>query len=282
MPRGPIRPPRLASLRASADAPTPERGGETFVADLKKAGASDEQAKKAQAELKGAIGRLRDDPTAATDVANEVASHPEVPAGRQRGGRGSETGHVVDPPGRAHLNGRGHLWVAGRFGRVASTCPDLLASDDPRIPFTHNARSSLRVRDGRHGSKPVRDRQTPRESRPIQVSQSLFPNCDKSSVEQTSESGKASCMLSSLVGWVLFGLVAGAIARGIHPGFDPMGYVGTILLGVMGSLLGGGIAYLLGYAASPNQGRGLDPVDHRGHRSALHRCVGGRSRRPTA
>lgn len=63
-------------------------------------------------------------------------------------------------------------------------------------------------------------------------------------------------MLSSLVGWVLFGLVAGAIARGIHPGFDPMGYVGTILLGVMGSLLGGGIAYLLGYAASPNQGAG--------------------------
>ena len=35
-------------------------------------------------------------------------------------------------------------------------------------------------------------------------------------------------MLMSVVGWVLFGLVAGAVARAIHPGFDPMGYVGTI------------------------------------------------------
>lgn len=63
-------------------------------------------------------------------------------------------------------------------------------------------------------------------------------------------------MLMSVVGWVLFGLVAGAVARAIHPGFDPMGYVGTILLGIMGSLLGGGVAYLMGYATSPTQGSG--------------------------
>jgi uncharacterized membrane protein YeaQ/YmgE (transglycosylase-associated protein family) len=63
-------------------------------------------------------------------------------------------------------------------------------------------------------------------------------------------------MLTSVVGWVLFGLVAGAIARAIHPGFDPMGYVGTIVLGITGSLLGGGIAYALGYAASPSEGSG--------------------------
>ena len=63
-------------------------------------------------------------------------------------------------------------------------------------------------------------------------------------------------MLMSVVGWVFFGLVAGAIARAIHPGFDPMGYVGTILLGITGSLLGGGVAYLLGYAASPREGSG--------------------------
>jgi hypothetical protein len=60
-----------------------ELGGETFVADLKKAGLSDEQAKKAQAELKGAIGRLRDDPSAAGDV----ASRPE---GRQAGSEVAE------------------------------------------------------------------------------------------------------------------------------------------------------------------------------------------------
>jgi uncharacterized membrane protein YeaQ/YmgE (transglycosylase-associated protein family) len=63
-------------------------------------------------------------------------------------------------------------------------------------------------------------------------------------------------MLTSVVGWVLFGLVAGAVARVIHPGFDSMGYAGTILLGVTGSLLGGGAAYLLGYGTAPTQGAG--------------------------
>lgn len=63
-------------------------------------------------------------------------------------------------------------------------------------------------------------------------------------------------MFTSVVGWVLFGLVAGAVARVIHPGFDSMGYGGTILLGITGSLLGGGVAYLLGYATSPTQGAG--------------------------
>lgn len=55
-----------------------ELGGETFVADLKKAGFSDEQARRAQSEVKGAIGRLRDDPAAAPAVARDVAGDPEV------------------------------------------------------------------------------------------------------------------------------------------------------------------------------------------------------------
>lgn len=63
-------------------------------------------------------------------------------------------------------------------------------------------------------------------------------------------------MITSIVGWVLFGLVAGAIARVIYPGFDSMGYAGTILLGITGSLLGGGVAYMLGYAPSPTRGAG--------------------------
>ena len=56
-----------------------ELGGETFVSDLKKAGLSDEQAKKAQEEVRGAIGRLRDDPKNATrDMARDAANNPEV------------------------------------------------------------------------------------------------------------------------------------------------------------------------------------------------------------
>ncbi len=62
--------------------------------------------------------------------------------------------------------------------------------------------------------------------------------------------------MGSLIGWVLFGLVAGAIARMLHPGRDSMGWMGTILLGVAGSLLGGGVAYLLRLGTSPYEPTG--------------------------
>ena len=53
-----------------------------------------------------------------------------------------------------------------------------------------------------------------------------------------------------LIGWLVFGLVAGAIARFIHPGPDPMSWAGTLILGVLGSFVGGGIAYLFGWGNS--------------------------------
>jgi len=55
----------------------------------------------------------------------------------------------------------------------------------------------------------------------------------------------------SVIGWVLFGLIAGAIARFLHPGYDTMGLGGTMVLGIVGSVLGGGIAYLLRLGTSP-------------------------------
>lgn len=76
----------VSSLRRRYDT---ELGGETFIADLKKAGLSDEQARKAQAEVKGAIGRLRDDPSASTagDVARGDAAVPQVRGGVAEGAR---------------------------------------------------------------------------------------------------------------------------------------------------------------------------------------------------
>ena len=53
-------------------------GGKTFIADLRKAGFTDEQAEKAQAEIKGTITRLRDDPSSAKDIAREAADNPDV------------------------------------------------------------------------------------------------------------------------------------------------------------------------------------------------------------
>lgn len=57
--------------------------------------------------------------------------------------------------------------------------------------------------------------------------------------------------IGMLIGWAIFGLVAGAIARLLHPGRDAMGWFGTMLLGILGSFLGGGVAYLLGFGTSP-------------------------------
>jgi uncharacterized membrane protein YeaQ/YmgE (transglycosylase-associated protein family) len=48
-----------------------------------------------------------------------------------------------------------------------------------------------------------------------------------------------------IIGWIIIGLIAGAIARWIMPGPDPMGWLGTIVLGVVGSLVGGTLLNLL-------------------------------------
>jgi len=49
----------------------------------------------------------------------------------------------------------------------------------------------------------------------------------------------------SIIGWLVLGLVAGALARLLVPGRDPMGLLGTMLLGLAGSLVGGFLADLL-------------------------------------
>ena len=58
----------------------------------------------------------------------------------------------------------------------------------------------------------------------------------------------------AILGWIVFGLIAGVIAKAIMPGRDPGGCIVTILIGIAGSLLGGFIGhYLLGYGTG---GRG--------------------------
>jgi len=43
----------------------------------------------------------------------------------------------------------------------------------------------------------------------------------------------------SLFGWILFGLLAGAVARALTPGRQRLGCFGTLAVGVIGALLGG-------------------------------------------
>lgn len=50
-----------------------------------------------------------------------------------------------------------------------------------------------------------------------------------------------------LISWVLFGLVAGIVAKFLMPGKDPGGCIITSLIGIAGALLGGFIATALGF-----------------------------------
>ena len=48
-----------------------------------------------------------------------------------------------------------------------------------------------------------------------------------------------------ILGWIVLGLLAGAIAKAIMPGNDPGGFIITMLLGIVGAILGGFIGSAL-------------------------------------
>ena len=52
-------------------------------------------------------------------------------------------------------------------------------------------------------------------------------------------------MLGLIVTLIIVGLIAGALARLLVPGRDPIGIGGTILLGIVGSFIGGFLGYVL-------------------------------------
>ncbi|RAX47335.1 GlsB/YeaQ/YmgE family stress response membrane protein [Arthrobacter sp. AQ5-05] len=43
------------------------------------------------------------------------------------------------------------------------------------------------------------------------------------------------------IGWIILGLIAGAIAKAIKPGEQGGGWIATLILGVVGAVLGGWI-----------------------------------------
>lgn len=50
-----------------------------------------------------------------------------------------------------------------------------------------------------------------------------------------------------ILGWILFGLVVGALAKLVMPGRDPGGIIVTMLLGIAGAVLGGFLGRTLGF-----------------------------------
>ena len=51
----------------------------------------------------------------------------------------------------------------------------------------------------------------------------------------------------SILGWILFGLIVGALAKLVMPGRDPGGIIVTMLLGIAGAVLGGFLGRALGF-----------------------------------
>jgi uncharacterized membrane protein YeaQ/YmgE (transglycosylase-associated protein family) len=59
-----------------------------------------------------------------------------------------------------------------------------------------------------------------------------------------------------VIGWIVFGLIVGAIAKLVMPGRDPGGWIVTILLGVAGALVGGFLGRAVGWYG-PNDAAGF-------------------------
>jgi uncharacterized membrane protein YeaQ/YmgE (transglycosylase-associated protein family) len=51
----------------------------------------------------------------------------------------------------------------------------------------------------------------------------------------------------SILGWIIFGLIVGVVAKFLMPGRDPGGIIVTIILGIGGALLGGFIGSAVGW-----------------------------------
>jgi len=59
-----------------------------------------------------------------------------------------------------------------------------------------------------------------------------------------------------IIGWIVFGLIVGVIAKLLMPGRDPGGIIVTMLIGIVGAIFGGYIGRALGLYG-PNQGAGI-------------------------
>jgi uncharacterized membrane protein YeaQ/YmgE (transglycosylase-associated protein family) len=67
---------------------------------------------------------------------------------------------------------------------------------------------------------------------------------------------KGEMAMFTILGWIIFGLIVGAVAKLMMPGRDPGGIIVTILLGIVGALLGGFLGRAVGLYG-PGEAAGL-------------------------
>lgn len=59
-----------------------------------------------------------------------------------------------------------------------------------------------------------------------------------------------------VLGWMVFGLIVGIVAKLVMPGRDPGGIIVTMLIGIVGAVLGGWIGQAAGWYG-PQEGAGF-------------------------
>jgi uncharacterized membrane protein YeaQ/YmgE (transglycosylase-associated protein family) len=59
-----------------------------------------------------------------------------------------------------------------------------------------------------------------------------------------------------VIGWIIFGVIVGAVAKLLMPGRDPGGFIVTMLLGIAGALVGGFMGRAAGWYG-PNDPAGF-------------------------
>ena len=57
-------------------------------------------------------------------------------------------------------------------------------------------------------------------------------------------------MFSGIIGYIIGGAIIAVLARFLKPGGDPMGWILTILLGIVGAVIGGQLSVMLGITST--------------------------------
>lgn len=60
-----------------------------------------------------------------------------------------------------------------------------------------------------------------------------------------------------ILAWILYGFVVGCLAKMIHQGEDPVGFLPTVGIGIVGSYIGGLINWLIGAGGHPFSPSGI-------------------------
>src|SRR4029434_9350255 len=77
--------------------------------------------------------------------------------------------------------------------------------------------------------------------------ESSAPGLEGRRARLSGANGAAKENIVHIIGWIVFGLVVGVVAKFLMPGRDPGGFVITAILGIVGALVGGFVGRLIGW-----------------------------------